>query len=140
MRSATDRLILMWSNPVTKANCKIGLLSKSDAGYQFKYLKEDVRAAYDFGFTNLAGFPDLDEVYRSPKLFSVFERRIPSASRKEFKNVVKSFHLTEYHDLQWEYLRVTKGRLATDRLFFLEPKKSRRTLSIWCLKSQDGNH
>jgi hypothetical protein len=128
MSTLTDRLILMWSNPVTKANCKIGLLSKKQTGYQFRYLKDEVRSAYDDGFTNLAGFPDLEAVYQSPKLFSVFERRIPSPSRKEFKEVINRFQLTELDDLDWEYLRVSKGKLATDRLFFLEPIKIQKNV------------
>jgi hypothetical protein len=121
MKGKNSKLILMWSNPSSKENCKIGILSKQDDGYSFYYLKENVIRAYDDGFTLLAGFPDLDRRYFSQNLFSVFERRIPNKKRKDFRSVVERFELLDVEDLNWEYLRITKGRLATDRLFFLEP-------------------
>ncbi|ARU61718.1 hypothetical protein CBW65_12305 [Tumebacillus avium] len=121
MKFTTPRLILMWSNPETKENCTIGVLTRNDHGYSFRYIQNEVKRAFSFGFTLLSGFPLLEKMYFSNKLFPVFERRIPSKGRRDYKEVIQTFSLSLFDDLDWEYLRVTKGELATDRFYFIEP-------------------
>ncbi|WP_462410397.1 hypothetical protein [Neobacillus sp. Marseille-QA0830] len=116
-----NKLLVSWQSPVSKRNYFVGILKKDNEGYMFKYNNNFVEDAKKEGFTPFIGLNDLNKIYRSIKLFSVFERRLPSKNRNIFKMVVREHQLDNSNDVDWEYLRITKGQLATDSLSFLEP-------------------
>lgn len=115
------KLLVSWKGTQTGKNYFVGMLEKNTCGYTFKYSKKDVEEAKSEGFTPFIGLNDLTKEYKSNKLFSVIERRLPNKNRNIFKMVVREHNLDDSDDLGWEYLRITKGQLATDSITFLEP-------------------
>lgn len=118
--NSVRKLLVSWKGTQTGKNYFVGMLEKKDCEYTFKYSKKVVEEAKNEGFTPFIGLNDLTKEYKSNKLFSVFERRLPNKNRNIFKMVVREHDLNESDDLDWEYLRITKGQLATDSITFLE--------------------
>jgi HIRAN domain len=120
-----EKLLVSWKGPKSKQNYFVGLLSKnhspSGLNYKFIYIQEVVSQASEEGFMPFVGLKELNKEYSSDKLFSVFERRLPSQSRNIFKKFINNYHLQNSNAVTWEYLKITKGRTATDNLSFLEP-------------------
>ncbi|WP_407270373.1 HIRAN domain-containing protein [Radiobacillus sp. PE A8.2] len=125
MPNNNEKLLVSWKGPKSKENYFVGLLSKnhspSGLNYKFIYIQENVLQAREEGFMPFVGLKDLHKEYCSNKLFSVFERRLPNQSRNIFKKFIHDYQLQKSSAITWEYLKVTKGRTATDNLSFLEP-------------------
>lgn len=125
MPKGNEKLLVSWKGPKSKKNFFVGLLSKnhtpSGLNYKFIYIHEVVLQAKEEGFMPLVGLKDLNKEYSSEKLFSVFERRLPNQSRNIFKKFIDDYQLQTSDAVTWEYLKITKGKTATDNLSFLEP-------------------
>ncbi|WP_212934550.1 HIRAN domain-containing protein [Bacillus hominis] len=125
MPKGNEKLLVSWKGPKSKKNFFVGLLSKNHISnglnYKFIYIHEVVLQAKEEGFIPFVGLKDLDREYNSDKLFSVFERRLPNQSRNIFKKFIDDYQLQTSDAVTWEYLKLTKGRTATDNLSFLEP-------------------
>lgn len=125
MTKGNEKLLVSWKGPKSKKNFFVGLLSKnhnpSGLNYKFIYIHEVVSHAKEEGFKPFVGLKDLHKEYCSDKLFSVFERRLPSQRRNIFKKFIEDYQLQNSNAVTWEYLKITKGRTATDNLSFLEP-------------------
>lgn len=125
MPKGNEKLLVSWKGPKSKKNYFVGLLSKnhtsSGLNYKFIYIHEVVLQANEEGFMPFIGLKDLHKEYSSEKLFSVFERRLPNQSRNIFKKFINDYQLQTSDAVTWEYLKITKGRTATDNLSFLEP-------------------
>ncbi|MCM3389223.1 HIRAN domain-containing protein [Ureibacillus chungkukjangi] len=120
-----EKLLVSWKGPKSKSNYFVGLLSKNytsrGLNYKFIYNREIVLQAEEEGFMPFVGLKDLNKEYSSDKLFSVFERRLPNQSRNIFKKFIEDYDLQTSNTVTWEYLKITKGRTATDNISFLEP-------------------
>ncbi|WP_127582805.1 HIRAN domain-containing protein [Paenibacillus koleovorans] len=116
-----NKLLLSWKGPNTKINYLVGVLEKHEEIYCFYYNLTEVEKANDEGFKPFIGLSDVNKVYRSEKLFSVFERRLPHQSRAIFKKFIEDHGQNKSNDHNWDYLSLTKGRLATDSVSFLNP-------------------
>lgn len=120
-----EKLLVSWKGPKSKENFFVGLLSKihtpSGLNYKFIYIHDVVLQAKQEGFMPFVGLKDLSKEYCSEKLFSVFERRLPNQNRNIFKKFIEDYQLQKSTSVTWEYLKITKGRTATDNLSFLEP-------------------
>lgn len=125
MSKRDEKLLVSWKGPESKKNYFVGLLSKNNdsngLNYKFVYNQEIVSQAQKDGFKPFVGLKDLDKEYSSNKLFSIFERRLPNQSRNVFKKFINDYSLETSDVVTWEYLKITKGRTATDNLSFLEP-------------------
>ncbi|QDH20256.1 HIRAN domain-containing protein [Saccharibacillus brassicae] len=114
------KLLLVWKSPRNKANYAVGTLELKDEQYFFYYNHEIYKQAVKEGFVPFVGLSDVETIYQSNKLFSSFERRIPNTDRNDFKRFLKS-HKINSSNVEWEYLCITQGRLATDQISFIAP-------------------
>ncbi|SFX69659.1 hypothetical protein SAMN04487921_10944 [Bacillus altitudinis] len=125
MPKGNEKLLVSWKGPKSKENYFVGLISKNHSpdglNYKFIYIHEVVLQAKEEGFIPFVGLKDINKEYISDKLFSVFERRLPNQSRNIFKKTIDDYQLQKSDSVTWEYLKITKGRTATDNLSFLEP-------------------
>lgn len=125
MTNNNEKLLVSWKGPSSRENYFVGLLSKNissdTVNYNFIYNKQIVHEAEKEGFVPFVGLKDIDKKYFSEKLFSIFERRLPNRSRNVLKKFVNENQLHGSDIVMWEYLKVTKGKTATDNLSFLEP-------------------
>ena len=56
--------------------------------------------------------------HESDTLFDFFKRRIPPENHIQIEEILKEFNLEEYNEM--ELLKLTKGRLNTDRYYLEE--------------------
>ena len=70
------RLLLIWQEPESRRLIRVGKLDQLiDGKFAFRYLPE----ARDPGFSPLVQFPDIDRLYVSSRLPSLFANRVMSA-------------------------------------------------------------
>lgn len=95
----------------------IGLLTYDKGKYYFRVNEKEYKSALDNGCEE-AGYINLDKKYYvSDELFPFFQDRIPNKNRKDIKEILDKFNLSEYDEMM--LLKKTKGMLITDR-FFIE--------------------
>src|SRR5699024_8707506 len=78
--------------------------------------------ALEQGYMVHPAFPQTHKAYRSKKLFTAFDRRIPSSDRHDFEEILKDLGLDE-EPSKMEILRATRGRLAADTYSFEQPRR-----------------
>lgn len=120
MELVYKKLLVNWKS-LDNTNYAVGTLEFSGDSYTFKYNKTICYEAEKKGFSPFIGLSDLESVYHSKKLFSIFDRRIPSKERNIFRKFVKEHKIKSSNYIEWEYLTITKGRLATDSISFVAP-------------------
>ena len=84
------------------------------ASYRFRYTGGAKRARKEAGFTLRLEFPELDRDYHSPELFPLFQNRVMSPSRPDFKSYLEALGL-EGDVNPIEILAVNGGERVTDR-------------------------
>ncbi|HCC06714.1 MAG TPA: hypothetical protein DEP72_00915 [Clostridiales bacterium] len=89
----------------------IGKLWNQDNTYKFKYNLEELENARKDGFDILKPFLDDKKLYSSDKMFEFFANRIPDKGRMDIYN---AYGINTYNPI--EYLKITKGKLATDNI------------------------
>jgi hypothetical protein len=128
----SEVLFLIWRDPESRAQHKVGQLWFDGFHYCFQYDGPGVASARIRGFSLLAAFPDVDKRYESVELFPALMHRLPDAKRPDYKAVLDRFQL-EPGAHPFEVLRRTGGRLATDQLSFEEaPEQTPRGQSFQC--------
>ena len=117
-----DRLYVIWREPDENARRHIvGELSRARGTFEFKYLAESHQAAEEHGFTGVPGLPYVGSPYEAIHLFPVFQARIPSPRRPDFKMLMQMWGVEGPGvDDQFEILAKSGGVLATDRLEIAE--------------------
>lgn len=116
MRHENNFLYLIWKHPETRRNYTIGKLSKQD-GFKFEYC-DDATKAESAGWRLLNAFPAY-QVYSSEKMFPVFASRLPDRKRRDIKNILQKYKLTEFDE--FELLRKSGARLPIDTYEFVDP-------------------
>lgn len=122
-------LWLAWKDPQSRQRYVIGKLWY-DIEYKFKYIHSSEECAKNinncgidlaekYGFRRLEPFPNI-QVYSNEKLFYIFDRRLPSRKRPDFKQLVNEFGI-KADCTPLELLQATGGRLATDTMEFVSP-------------------
>ncbi len=120
----TGTLFLIWREPVSRAQYRIGELSYDGFNYHFRYDIEGVAVAKRHGFSlprlPLSDtFKELDRKYTSKELFPAIAHRLPDPRRPDYAKLLARFKL-QPGSHPFEILRRTRGRLATDELSFEE--------------------
>jgi hypothetical protein len=129
-------LYLSWQNRDTRQWYVVGLLSETVTGYSFVYTRGALTALQD-GFAPLASFPRLDELYESSELFSVFQNRIQSESRPEYRDYLSWLALPTSNAEPLSILQRTGGIRQTDALELFpvpEPDGSGRLSCLFFLR------
>ena len=81
--------------------------------YRFRYIGGAARAQETAGFPLLIEFPELEEDYRSPELFPVFQNRVMNRRRPDFTDYLRSLDLPPKAD-PIEILSANGGSRMTD--------------------------
>lgn len=119
-----ETLLVVWQDEVSRSYYHIGTLSYYNGLYNFSYTsmddKKGLGEALKNGYMIHPTFPDITKPYYSKKLFSAFDRRIPSSDRKDFHEILKDLGLDE-NASKMAILRATRGRLAGDTYSFEQP-------------------
>ena len=107
-------LYLAWRDPLEKRWFPIGRLAGVPGGYEFSYVKGVNDAKENGHFTEIVGFPSLDQVYESKKLFPIFANRVPPSSRPGFEDYTQWLNVAENADDPLILLARNGGRRETD--------------------------
>ena len=110
---------LIWKEPKTRRRYKIGILSKKDNIYEFRYVNPELNDAKSVGFDYYPGFEDINKIYINDKLFGNIASRLPNCNRPDYLEILNVYNL-EKESTELEILKATKGRLITDNYEFVE--------------------
>lgn len=116
MMQPNNYVFLIWKDPQSRRNFIVGKLSR-DHKYTFEYYG-DYEEAEKFGWKKFQVFPE-EKIYESEMLFPVFASRLPDKKRRDIKNILKKYELTEFDD--FELLRKSGARLPIDTYSFIDP-------------------
>jgi hypothetical protein len=87
----TRRLAVAWRNRPRRLIAPVAVLDHGVTGYRFQYLP---RVGDDVdGFRAFIGFPDLERVYESPRLWPFFDLRVMDRKRPDFAEYVRRLGL-----------------------------------------------
>jgi hypothetical protein len=106
-----------WKDPDSRQRFRIGQIEKNEM-YTFRY-ETDLRDMVTKGFKPFFPFINVEEIYKSQELFSVFASRLPDPKRKDIGLILKKYGLNEYDS--FELLKKSGGRSPIDTLEFIEP-------------------
>lgn len=118
-------LWLIWQNAETRLYYHVGTLSYYENQYTFYYTfssegPQKVKDALNNGYMLHPSFPELTKVYKADKLFTVFNRRLPSEIRVDFKDILENLSLKEDFT-PMDLLEQTRGKLTSDQYSFEKP-------------------
>jgi hypothetical protein len=110
-----NTILVQWTNGITEEKYTIGKITKCKGFYEFCYCSE-VNDAIQNGFKPFECFRNIDIVYSSKFLFTVFSSRIPPENRQDIDKILLKYKLKEYD--QFLLLKRSKGKLPVDTLSF----------------------
>ncbi len=102
-------LIVAWQHPTSRLISPVGLLEHG-VGYRYRYLR---RAPAVEGFLPFLSFPQWDRTYLAARLFPLFQQRIMSPRRPDFRQFLRQLDLDE-NASPWEQLARSEGRRTGD--------------------------
>lgn len=86
-----NELWLTWKEPYSRRRYKVGVLSKEEKNYIFKYENPELDAATEKGFKYFPGFEDTKKVYKNEVLFMNIKTRLPNVSRPDYLEILNSY-------------------------------------------------
>ncbi len=89
---AVRRFAVAWRNRQLRVITPVGVLDYRAAGYRFQYL-EGVGESVE-GFRPFIGFPDLNRVYESARMWPFFDLRVMDRKRPDYPQYVRWLGLT----------------------------------------------
>ena len=96
----------------------IGKLTRGDGWFEFVYCGDYAKLRAE-GWPGLFAFRE-EKVYRSPRLFPTFSRRLPHPKRPDIQKILQRYGLETYDG--FNLLRNCGTRIPTDNLEFLDPR------------------
>lgn len=121
-----ETLLVVWQNIETRQKYHIGTLTfkPHENLYEFQYNYESqhrgLQQAISSGFTGIHEFGISERIFESEELFYFFNKRLPNPRRADYSLLLKRFGLEE-ESSKMEFLKRTKGRLATDNYELFAP-------------------
>ncbi|CAN5480422.1 HIRAN domain-containing protein [soil metagenome] len=111
-----NTLFVAWRSPSTQSWYTIGRLTFEAGVYRFAYTQGARDAQQRGGFTPLASFPQLEQIYESETLFPLFSNRLPSPSRPDYAEFIEWMSVPQDADDPVALLARSGGERATDQL------------------------
>jgi len=128
-------LFLAWQDKAqTRAWFPVGRLDvdRPEQRYRFRYVRGAEWARAQRGFEPLVDFPDFHRSYEASELFPLFQNRVITQERRDFRQYLRQLDLPALAD-PIEILAVDGGYRATDS-FEVFPKIERREDGAFCCR------
>lgn len=129
-------LFLAWQDAKSRQWFPIGRLLHDGEAFEFVYVRGFENANRRAGLRPLPGFPDPSRTYRAAALFPMFNNRIMSSAREEFRAYLRRLNL--HHDDVPNPLSIlarSLGRRSTDSFevfpFPLDPARGRLDIDFF---------
>jgi hypothetical protein len=115
MPKDTNTLFLAWQDRQPGTIWPVGRLAwlPEQGRFEFAYIQGAARAQ-EFGFTPIVGFPQLERVYDSPRLFPFFANRLMPSSRPDYEEYAERLELPMQAE-PTTFLARSEGPRMTDR-------------------------
>ena len=84
--------------------------------FRFAYTQGAERARMEAGFAPLEAFPKWERLYEDDELFPLFQNRLVSERRRDYREVIERLALDPAHADPMDVLAVSEGRRETDHL------------------------
>ena len=97
----TNKLWLIWKEPISRRRFTIGLLEKNEMGFFFIYLNPELDEARKNGFSFFPGFDDLNKKYFSSDLFVNISTRLPNRKRPDYLEILNSYEIVQVQILKF---------------------------------------
>lgn len=110
-------LNLYWRDIENNKYC-IAKLEKNEQKYILIIDEDELKKAIRKGCNGIGNFDFLKSKYESEELFPFFKNRIPSKNHPKILDILKECGLEEYDEMK--LLKLTKGKLQTDRYYLIE--------------------
>jgi hypothetical protein len=117
-------LYVFWQHPVSRSWFPVGILQRTETGFEFAYTKgaKQTDEFIPFGRMN-----DLHKRYKSSHLFPFFSNRLMSPKRPEFHHFIHWIAAEQQADDPLILLSRTGGKRATDPLvLYSKPEPNER--------------
>lgn len=110
-------LDLYWED-IDENEYKIASLEHNNEMYTLSINEQSLKNATHHGCFGIGECKFLMNKYNSKELFPFFKNRIPSSEHPRIDKILKKYNLDKYDEM--ELLRMTEGRLVTDRYYLKE--------------------
>ncbi len=128
-------VFLAWQDEKSRQWFPIGRLTHEDEAFEFVYVRGFENAHRRAALRPLPAFPDPSRVYRAKVLFPMFNNRIMSSAREEFRAYLRRLNLDDEAPEPLLILARSQGRRSTDTFevfpFPLEPKSGRLVIDFF---------
>ncbi|MGD0389426.1 MAG: DNA-binding protein [Tepidisphaeraceae bacterium] len=129
-------LYVTWQEPTSREYFPVGRLvgglAPDQPNYEFCYLF-GVKRAQQAGFQLFPSFPDANRAYRSTELFPMFQNRVMSSSRPEYRRYVTNLALNPDTDDPLTILMRSGGGRTTDSIEIFEVPRLRLEVYPYCV-------
>jgi len=116
-------LYVTWQEPNSREYFPVGRLVSGlrpdQPNYEFCYLR-GVAQAEQFGFQPFPSFPVLDRAYRADELFPMFQNRVMSSGRADYRQYISNLALDPPNDDAITILARSGGGRTTDSVEMFE--------------------
>ena len=116
----TDKIYLTWKKDTLSKRHIIGVLTRDDNQYFFKYLPGNLAIAQQSGFSYYPAFDNTKKVYKE-NVIDVFARRLLNPARRDYDDFLKYWGAENYKDDIFAILGLTGAKLLTDNFEFIAP-------------------
>lgn len=127
----SDHVYLAWQDPNSRAWHVIGKLWCSSEGYKFSYTLGVKNIPT---FSALPSMQELNKVYSSPELFSLFKNRVMHKNRPEYPDYIRWLGIKHVDDVdELQTLAISGGERETD-FFRIIPVPSKNNVGEYAFK------
>lgn len=119
MNKYFDKIFLSWRIGKGSSRIMVGVIEKRSSGVIFKYIKEGVDKASQYGFRGYPGL-SLDQMVHEKNVIELFSKRIINFERTDTKWLLDFWEVDESLKGDVLYmLAMTQGKMQTDSFEFL---------------------
>lgn len=124
-------IYLCWRKGQSHRRHLVGVIRRNASdGVRFSYIKKNLEAASEEGFSAYTEFPDIDKTY-TENVLDIFGQRLMKSERSDIQTFFDFWEIKpEYKNDKYYLLAHTQGLVTTDNFEFLADYKPRRDLSF----------
>ncbi|HCY39927.1 MAG TPA: hypothetical protein DHV48_00970 [Prolixibacteraceae bacterium] len=124
-------IYLCWRKGQSHRRHLVGIIRRNATeGVRFSYIKKNIQAAIQDGFSPYTEFPDVEKIY-TDNVLDIFGQRLMKSERTDIQSFYDFWEIKpEFKTDKYYLLAHTQGMVTTDNFEFLADYKVRKDLSF----------